>query len=357
MSAPNDTGIKPMTCARKRKSPSGDENVHPDSSETNGHKRQRTEKAEGKRDTMEQVVNPTMEDTEHNPYLDLWKRKMKEEKLHEMLNPTISKERRAELVEQLDMQWIEKYAWAIPSERALEAIKRVVGAQRVVELGCGAGYWGRLLLKKGVNWRGVDPVAQDGNLWAPVLPLFPGALPVDGIMYLAEKMKDEEFVLMLVYPDDYMRGDHEDDEDSNSVSEEGEEQDVGLDAPKDEEEEESPFSLAFQALDEFTGDTLIHVGELLGDTVLENPWGRTSSEEFQVMLMARFHKVLDIRLPSWPLSRDRLTVWKRHKMIDVEEQDFSFREIPSGHMPGDQAAPEFADLLEFCGPPEVADLL
>ena len=45
--------------------------------------------------------------------------------------------------------------------------------------------------------------------------------------------------------------------------------------------------------------------------------GRTSSSDFQVHLATIFHKVVHVPLPSWPCSRDYLTVWRCERTHDV----------------------------------------
>lgn len=88
------------------------------------------------------------------------------------------------------------------------------------------------------------------------------------------------------------------------------------------------MELALECLKNFTGDTLIHVGELIQDGCLsatEAPWGRTSTDSFQQKLMARFHCLLRVSLPAWPLSRDSLTVWKRSQtapiFVEMDEEE------------------------------------
>jgi hypothetical protein len=76
--------------------------------------------------------------------------------------------------------------------------------------------------------------------------------------------------------------------------------------------EDSGESMALRCMRQYRGDCIVHVGELLGETCcMPSPWGRTSSADFQVQLATTFHKVLCVPLPSWPCSRDTLTVWKR----------------------------------------------
>lgn len=83
--------------------------------------------------------------------------------------------------------------------------------------------------------------------------------------------------------------------------------------------------MAYQCLNYYSGDTVIHVGELLGQTVcLPNPWGRTSGEEFQTLLNSVYHKVLQVSIPSWHTSVDTLTVWKRTKTVIVNDEFYAY---------------------------------
>ncbi|GJP35479.1 hypothetical protein CLOM_g19996 [Closterium sp. NIES-68] len=52
------------------------------------------------------------------------------------------------------------YAWAVPTEAALAAIKSAAGEEGIVEVGAGTGYWAALLRR-----RGVDVAAYD---WTPL---------------------------------------------------------------------------------------------------------------------------------------------------------------------------------------------
>ena len=50
--------------------------------------------------------------------------------------------------------------------------------------------------------------------------------------------------------------------------------------------------MAQQCLRHYTGDTIAHIGELLGEGVcLPDPWGRTTDADFQIQLATNFHKV------------------------------------------------------------------
>ncbi len=70
---------------------------------------------------------------------------------------------------------------------------------------------------------------------------------------------------------------------------------------------------------------IIHVGELIhtgcASGAPQAPWGRSSSPDFQVKLSELYHCVISIPLPSFPFSRDFLTVWKRTLVISMKESE------------------------------------
>eukprot|EP01050_Picozoa_sp_SAG11_P037163 SAG11_NODE_14522_length_609_cov_0.849020_1_plen_107_part_10 len=62
-------------------------------------------------------------------------------------------ETRGDLFELEDEDAQERYAWAIPDERALTICAHFAP---LVEVGCGAGYWARLLRDRGVPITALD---------------------------------------------------------------------------------------------------------------------------------------------------------------------------------------------------------
>lgn len=197
----------------------------------------------------------------------------------------------------------ERYAWAIPDDRALRILEEF---SPVIEIGAGRGYWAHLLRERGVDTLAYDMIGEgeeaeeaagqeeegrgktkkkqkrkSGKTQAQRAPAkkstrFWTEVRRGG----AEKLATPEAAgrtLFLCYPDE--------------VS------DLGL-----------------QCLRRFAGDTIVHVGELVTDGTLslpQAPWGRTSAEEFQVNLFSKFHCILRAALPSFPTGRDAITVWKR----------------------------------------------
>ncbi|KNC70763.1 hypothetical protein SARC_16707, partial [Sphaeroforma arctica JP610] len=59
--------------------------------------------------------------------------------------------------------------------------------------------------------------------------------------------------------------------------------------------ERSEESMALQCLSHFTGDTIIHVGEVFGQTICRpGAWGRSTADTFQIELANTFHRILQV---------------------------------------------------------------
>jgi hypothetical protein len=56
------------------------------------------------------------------------------------------------------------------------------------------------------------------------------------------------------------------------------------------------------------------------------PYLTAADQAFQEDLHAFFHKLIQVPLPSWPQSRDYLTVWRRTRVCAVDEM--TFKDIP-----------------------------
>jgi len=173
------------------------------------------------------VEPPSIEACEkiENPYLEMYK-EFKEacpKDMSRLFDPTLSDDRREELFDALPAEAVELYAWAIPDARALRAI---ASFGPVIEIGCGRGYWGSLLLQLGVDYVGYDIHTE--HAMDHVRKGGPAVLKNQGGRSL-----------MLCYPDDF---------------------------------QDSEESLAMTCLQKYSGDTIIHIGELFGSTVQDNPW-------------------------------------------------------------------------------------
>ncbi|TMW68391.1 hypothetical protein Poli38472_005859 [Pythium oligandrum] len=303
-----------------------------------------------------------------NPYLDFYNEYCKTSRadLINVFDPAISEKKRKKMYKALDVSVAMKYAWAIPDERALRIIKHF---GPIVEMGAGTGYWGRLLQLRGVDIICYDlHVADDDDEEGEPEPeaeeeVADGVEGEDEDEYEDEQEEEEE------------EHDGENDGEEDSAEEQEEEDDDDGEGEEDDEEEEveveqvywmdvkkgtpkvlrehsdrtlflcypddfedSSESMALQSLQNYSGEYVIHVGELFGQTVcLPGPWGRTSSSEFQIHLASVYHKVLQVPLPSWHSSIDTLTVWKRTKTSIMDNAFYAF--IP---------AEERLDLVEAC---------
>jgi len=245
-----------------------------------------------------------------NPYLEYYREKMAglPADVKRLFDPALDDERRDELdaavCAVVTEEVVSRYAWAVPDERALRIIAHVgAGCEGILEIGAGSGYWAALLRNCGVSvvctdkyTGGPDKAAsgkrkaasgkqrqqqQQQPSWTCVL----GAGPE-----LCKKHMGR--ALLLVYPDDF---------------------------------ECSAESVALKSLDCYAGSTVIHVGELFGSVrLMEHPWGRSSGDEFQVRLNNIYHKVLEVPVPSWPFSNDRLTVWRRKHPCITDDGVFGY---------------------------------
>ena len=160
-----------------------------------------------------------------------------------------------------------------------------------------------------------------------------------------EELRDSGRALFLCYPDE------EDYVDDNNDDNDG------------YEETSPPISMAAACLEHYTGSTVIHVGELYGDTLSfdQAPFGRSSSSEFSQRLATEYHCILKLRLQSnWLHVRDTISVWKRSETCciafqddddDGEDNDDSDNEVCYKYIPPDEVLPV------DCAAPCVAHLL
>lgn len=198
----------------------------------------------------------------------------------------------------------DKYAWAVPDERAL---KILAAFQPLVEIGCGKGYWARMLHDRGVDIMAVDKMEPKQGNWTYTLQGGPEVL---------QKRVIRTRSLFLCYPD----------EDAD---------------------------VAMQCLEYFSGEHVIHVGELISTGTKcgseQRPWGRSSSSAFQEKLMEEFHCILVIALPSFPIADDYLTVWKRteftHGADEEQGDDDVWAAIPVNERLSQERAAKCAEHL------------
>lgn len=162
-----------------------------------------------------------------------------------------------------------KYAWAIPSDEALDFIVEAVAGRRMVEVGAGTGYWAKLL-----SDRGVDVIATDDHSWAEhgesamnIGEFF----PVQRVSAKAAGLWADR-VLFLCWPPYAMS--------------------MGADALK--------------SYSEAGGDTLVYIGE--------SSYGCTGDDEFHDVIAREWNMVAESDvLPRWGGIYDRIEVFKREK--------------------------------------------
>ena len=203
-----------------------------------------------------------------NPYLEAfealrasWPAQLRD---GSMLDPGLDDDARSELWEQMCEEGEEvrsQFAWAIPDERALRILQHF---SPILEVGAGFGYWAHMLELRGAD---VDPFdiiglapAEGARKAMPPKKRAADAPPAE-LFWTAVRHGGPEALrletargrsLLLCYPDETMQ-------------------------------------LAEECLRNFTGDTILHVGELVGSTLsLEQaPWGRTTAKVFQQKLMEK----------------------------------------------------------------------
>jgi len=224
----------------------------------------------------------------------------------QLLDPSIDDKRRGDLFEAEDEEAMEQYAWAIPDERALRICAHHAP---LVEMGAGAGYWARLL-RDGQDVGSPDIIRSfdrdvGDKAKAAGVPVKQAWTQVEqgGVEKLSQF---GDSTLLLLYPDDL-----------------------------DMREDPSELPLSVAALKCYKGQTVIHVGELLGQTLTVSmegqddpatpyPWGRSTDPRFQLLLSATFHKVLQVPLPNWGSVQNCLTLWKRTATADIDGDRYAY---------------------------------
>lgn len=289
-----------------------------------------------------------------------------ETRSHFFSSKHVTPEKRAEVWEnQADLgeKLVNKYAWATPDERLLKVFQHFAP---IAEVGCGSNaYWAKWMHDEG----GVDVIAFDASLESGGKINATGtgkkrksndkqndecankkaglSIRHGGPSTLSTDPDVQNRTLFLCYPDEeeYLESASEDEEDSYAGH---------------DNNNSKPKSMAAACLEHFSGSTIIHVGELYGDTLGldQSPWGRSSSCEFQERLAAEYHCILKMKLQNnWLHVRDTLSVWKRSETCamvyenDSEDEDGSAEEDhykyipPDEQLPSDLAAPCVAHLL------------
>lgn len=203
-----------------------------------------------------------------NPLYEMWQAAMRgsrrpSEKTVEMGKWSILLPQRMVELYEARVAAVSRFAFAIPSPEAVEAIRR--HAPRLVELGAGTGYWAMVLAEAGVDVVALDTVPSgrknryfDGQQIGAWYPVTRGS---------ARHLTDyQDRALLLCWPvyDDPM---------------------------------------AMNAVLMSRAEIVLYVGEPRG--------GCTANEAFFDYLAEQYRMVEAVALPQWPGIHDRLEIWRR----------------------------------------------
>jgi hypothetical protein len=177
---------------------------------------------------------------------------------------------------------VKRYAWAVPDQRALDAIAAL--DVPVVEVGAGLGYWRSLLEAVGVEGMAFDQ-EPGGNHYCegePFAQVYPGD---HRVLERFARRHGEHHALMLCWP--------------------------------------PMSSMASDCVEAFKGDTLIYVGEGGGGRTADHRFFELVTGEVRgayddgddwvdgVNVETCWQEITSVDIPQWPGIRDYLTVWRR----------------------------------------------
>lgn len=162
---------------------------------------------------------------------------------------------------------INEYAWAIPTDAALEMIQKY---GPILELGAGSGYWSFLLKKLGTDVVAYDDQSWEekhfhkpGNKWFPELRV--------GNETAVLEASNSERTLFISWP--------------------------------------PTTAFAFSALSKYRGRYFIYIGEMPETT---EPLGPAMAEPaFFDLLKNKYKKIEEVTLPHWPGYSDNLYIFER----------------------------------------------
>ena len=155
---------------------------------------------------------------------------------------------------------VAEYAWAIPTEIV---VRRLAEFSPICDLGCGTGYWAKLLVDVGAEVIAVDARPPlEGHNHCHRSAAFADILRSDAATFDVPP----GHALMLCWP---------------------------------------PYSndMAAQAITRYRGDRVIYVGEGLG--------GCTGDDTFHEMLAAHWNQVARYEIPQWDAVHDAVRVYAR----------------------------------------------
>lgn len=185
---------------------------------------------------------------------------------------------------------VKKYAWAVPSEEALDMIAKY-SPNGVIEIGAGTGYWADQISKRGVKVYAYD-LKPARNHYVR------GCYAAIGRGGPGSAQRHSSGTLLLCWPP------HTD-------------------------------SMAVRALDHFRGDTLIYVGEGCGGCTGDDEfckrigehWYHTWNEdEEDVFVPSDWAEIDSCSIPTFPGMHDYLRVYKRVPRVQCQDK-------PKKHVP------------------------
>jgi hypothetical protein len=249
----------------------------------------------------------------------------------------IDPDRRADIwMQQADLgeRLVNEYAWATPNEASLAVLAHF---SPIIEIGCGANaYWCRQMQAASIDVEGYDVSPRSGGT-------------IEKVPSKKSKQKskgaavDKEFCVQRGDPQVLADPQHQN-------------RTLFLCYPDENS------SMAASCLDHYTGDVIVHVGELMAQATSapilsrhDAPWGRSTAPDFQERLLSEFHCLLTMELPNWLHTSDCLSVWKRSATTTIvfaaedendEDEEVEYRYIPlDERLPTDRAAPCLRHLL------------
>lgn len=157
--------------------------------------------------------------------------------------------------------FVDRYAWAVPSENTIKEISEFVKNDKVLEIGAGLGLWAKLISEYGINIKATDNFDKH---WKVNYDSF---FPVRKMTYSSafKKYKNRD-VLFLCWP---------------------------------------PYksSMAHHSLSKFNGTKLIYIGEAEGGCNADDPFFR--------LLKTQWEKSKVVDITQWPLIHDRMWFYVR----------------------------------------------
>jgi hypothetical protein len=216
-----------------------------------------------------------------NPLYDAWHEYYKDAKLTDYGRWVFPEESPREMGERWmgmfarQKQLQHQYAWAIPDQAAIELLVR---HSPIVEIGAGRGYWASLVQAAGgdvVCYDENPPDSSTENIWCPpdgIKTVFQTVAKIDTLVFTKIREGGPEKVL-----------EHQD-------------RTLFLCWP--------PMStMAHEAVTNYTGDTVIYVGE--GDG------GCTADDAFFEHMREHFERTEDHDIPFWEGMNDYLSVFTK----------------------------------------------